>query len=210
MKTPKDDRPSAHAPRSNRERTEATRHALLEAARGLFVEKGYGDTSTPEVSVAAGTTRGALYHHFIDKRDLFRQVLQRESQAVREDILAATPPDLSPRAALILGAQAYLRAMTMPGRTRLLLIDGPAVLGLSDAIAIDDAHAGDTLHEGLAAALGERADVDIASLATLLSAAFDRAALEIDAGADAQRVGEAMVWLVERVLAEGGKRTKTK
>ncbi|MGO1073307.1 TetR/AcrR family transcriptional regulator [Lysobacter sp. CA199] len=206
MQEPKNDPPSARTrtPRSNRERTEATRHALLEAARALFVSKGYGDTSTPEVSVAAGITRGALYHHFVGKRDLFRQVLQRESQSVREDIVAATPPDLSPQAALTVGAQAYLRAMTVPGRTRLLLIDGPAVLGLSDALAIDEAHAGDTLYEGLTAALGDAPDVDIAALAKLLSAAFDRAALEIDAGADAQRVREAMGWLIERVLVASG------
>ncbi|MFD1295546.1 TetR/AcrR family transcriptional regulator [Lysobacter gummosus] len=186
-------------PRSNRERTEATRHALLEAARGLFVSKGYSDTSTPEVAVAAGITRGALYHHFIDKRDLFRHVLQREAQSVREEIAAATADDPDPQSALSVGAQAYLRAMTVPGRTRLLLIDGPAVLGLADIAAIDEANAADTLHEGLAAALGEH-EVDVPALAKLLSSAFDRAALEIDAGGDAERVGETMAWLLQRVL----------
>ena len=72
--------------RTNRERTEATRLALIDAARALFVSKGYGDTSTPEIAVAAGITRGALYHHFADKRDLFRQVLVREAETVAADI----------------------------------------------------------------------------------------------------------------------------
>ncbi|MGO4780189.1 TetR/AcrR family transcriptional regulator, partial [Lysobacter sp. 2RAB21] len=89
MQESRPSRSPSPGPRSNRERTEATRHALLEAARGLFVSKGYSDTSTPEVAVAAGITRGALYHHFIDKRDLFRQVLQREAKSVREEIVAA-------------------------------------------------------------------------------------------------------------------------
>lgn len=193
--------PSPNPPRTNLERTQATRHALLEAARALFVDKGYADTSTPEVSAAAGTTRGALYHHFVDKRDLFRQLLLREAQAVKADILAASAVDPSPRQALIDGAQAYLQAMTVPGRTRLMLIDGPAVLGLGEATAIDDDNAVDTLREGLAAAL-HRDPVQIDALAKLLSAAFDRAALEIDAGAEPQAMRESMLWLLRRVLGE--------
>jgi AcrR family transcriptional regulator len=188
-------------PRTNLERTQATRQALLEAARALFVEKGYADTSTPEVSAAAGTTRGALYHHFVDKRDLFRHLLLREAQAVKADILAASADGLSPRQALIGGAQAYLQAMTVPGRTRLMLIDGPAVLGLSEATAIDDDNAADTLREGLATAL-DRDPAQIDALAKLLSAAFDRAALEIDAGAEPRAMRESMLWLLRRVLGD--------
>lgn len=188
-------------PRSNSDRTQATRHALLEAARTLLVAKGYADTSTPEVSAAAGTTRGALYHHFIDKRDLFRQLLQREAQAVKAEILAASPADASPRQALIDGTHAYLRAMTVPGRTRLMLIDAPAVLGLVETTAIDDANAADTLREGLAAAMSPH-PAELHALAPLLSAAFDRAALEIDAGADSQQVGDAVIWLLRRVLGD--------
>lgn len=195
-----------HPLRTNLERTQATRHALLEAARALFVEKGYADTSTPEVSAAAGTTRGALYHHFVDKRDLFRHLLLREAQAVKADILAASADGLSPRQALIDGAQAYLQAMTVPGRTRLMLIDGPAVLGLSEATAIDDDNAADTLREGLAAAL-DRDPAQIDALARLLSAAFDRAALEIDAGAEPRAMRESMLWLLRRVLGDEGSDT---
>lgn len=197
------------SPRSNRERTEATRHALLEAARALFVSKGYGDTSTPEVSVAAGITRGALYHHFTDKRDLFRHVLQREAEAVRNDIVASAPAGLSAREALIAGSEAYLRAMAVPGRTRLLLLEGPAVLGLAEIAAIDESNAAETLHAGLAAAVGG-SEVSIDALSKLLSAAFDRAALEIDAGGDPEAVKAAMLWLLQRVLGKDGENTARK
>jgi AcrR family transcriptional regulator len=186
--------------RSNRDRTEATRHALIGAARALFVEKGYGGTSTPDIATIAGTTRGALYHHFADKRDLFRAVLQRDAQAVVADIDAATPATLSPRDALIAGGDAYLRAMTVPGRTRLLLIDGPAVLGLEEIMALDDSNASRTLHEGLAAAVRDAPGVSLDALARLLSAACDRAALEIDAGADPGQVRTAMAWLLRQAL----------
>lgn len=184
--------------RSNRERTEATRQALLDAARTLFVERGYGDTSTPDVCAAAGITRGALYHHFADKRDLFRQVLADEAAAVAADIEAGAPAGLDPAEALMAGAQAYLDAMTVPGRTRLLLIEGPAALGLRETLALDEANAARTLRVGLAAAgVGGKGE-----LAPLLSAAFDRAALEIEAGADAARVREAMLWLLRRALGK--------
>ncbi|ROU06558.1 TetR/AcrR family transcriptional regulator [Lysobacter enzymogenes] len=189
----------SRAGRSNRERTEGTRRALLDAARALFVARGYSDTSTPDVVAAAGVTRGALYHHFADKRELFRHVLEAEAEAVREAILAAAPADLPARASLLRGAEAYLDSMTVPGRTRLLLIDGPAVLGAEQALAIDAANAGSALQEGLAEALGD-ADLDVAPLARLLSASFDRAALEIDAGADARQTRNAMLWLLAKAL----------
>ena len=191
----------AHSPsRTNRERTETTRLALIDAARALFVSKGYGETSTPEIAVAAGITRGALYHHFVDKRDLFRQVLVREAEAVAADIEAATPRQLTPREALLEGSTAYLKTMTAPGRTRLLLIEGPAVLGLAEIMAIDEATSAKSLRQGLENAKVGRDEVPLDALARLLSAAFDRAALEIDAGANAQEIHSAMRWLLEQAL----------
>lgn len=187
------------APRSNRERTEATRGALMDAARTLFVERGYADTSTPEVVAAAGTTRGALYHHFVDKRDLFRAVLAREMAAVAEDIRAAAREGLPPLKALVAGSDAYLRAMTAPGRTRLLLVDGPAVLGLAEVLAMDGAAAAATLAEGLTAAGVAPRGVALPVLADLLSAAFDRAALAVDAGGDLQAQQAAMAWLLRKL-----------
>lgn len=186
--------------RTNKERTETTRQALTEAARALFVDQGYGQTSTPDIVAAAGITRGALYHHYADKRDLFRHVLEQESRAVAAEIAAATPEALAPREALLIGSDAYLRAMTVPGRTRLLLIDGPAVLGMAEIMAMDDANAARSLRQGLAEAGMGRGEVSLDALSQLLSAAFDRAALEIEAGADATEVRAAMRWLLQQAL----------
>ncbi len=186
--------------RTNKERTETTRQALTEAARALFVDQGYGQTSTPDIVAAAGITRGALYHHYADKRDLFRHVLEQESRAVAAEIAAATPEALAPHEALLAGSDAYLRAMTVPGRTRLLLIDGPAVLGMAEIMAMDDANAARSLRQGLAEAGMGRGEVSLDALSQLLSAAFDRAALEIDAGADATEVRDAMRWLLRQAL----------
>ena len=171
--------------RSNKERTEATRLALIEAARRLFVEKGYAETATPDIVAEAGVTRGALYHHFEDKKALFRAVAAREAEAVAARIETVSVPAGTPREALLLGASAYFDAMAEPGRTRLLLLEAPAVLGFDGAAAIDRDNAEDTLRAGLAALLGADAGTGrLAALTGLLSAAFDRAAIAIEAGAD--------------------------
>ncbi|WP_066730858.1 TetR/AcrR family transcriptional regulator [Cupriavidus sp. D384] len=189
--------------RSNQERTAATRGALLAAARDLLIRKGYAATSTPEIVAAAGITRGALYHHFADKQDLFRAILEDEACAVAADIESAAPVDLPAREALLAGSLAYLKAMTAPGRTQLLLIDGPAVLGSAAMFALDARHAGRTLREGLRAAVGHGLpeDTPVDALAALLSAAFDRAALEIEAGGDPGQFQAAMARLIERTVA---------
>ena len=190
---------SKDLPRTNRDRTEKTRAALMQAARSLFIDKGYGDTSTPEIVAAAGITRGALYHHFEDKRALFRAIVMDEALAVASAIEREAPAGLSPIDALLSGSAAYLDAMRAPGRTRLLLIEGPSVLGPAEMKKLDEDNAARTLRSGLEAAIDERG-LPLAALADLLSAAFDRAALAIDAGEDVQEYVAAIAVLIRRVV----------
>jgi AcrR family transcriptional regulator len=175
--------------RSNDQRSLETRTALMDAARELFVERSYAETNTPEVVIQAGVTRGALYHHFEDKRDLFRAVVEREAERVASEIEASTPEASTAIRALELGGVAFLKAMTVPGRTRLLLTDGPAVLGREEMDLIDARHGNRTLSEGLRAAMasGEIRKIPVEPLTQLLGAMFDRAALAIESGQD-QRV----------------------
>ena len=171
--------------RSNRERTEATRAALIAAARRLFVERGYAETGTPEIVAAASVTRGALYHHFADKQALFRAVVEEEARIVAAEIESATPEGLASREAIIRGGDVYLAAMTEPGRTQLLLIDGPAVLGRAEMDEIDGRHAAHALRMGLEQSVSSGdlpAGVPVEAATELLSAAFDRAALSVAAG----------------------------
>ncbi|ABE41576.1 transcriptional regulator, TetR family [Rhodopseudomonas palustris BisB5] len=171
--------------RTNPERSSTTRSGLIAAARQAFVARGYAGTSTPDLVEAAGVTRGALYHHFADKQALFRAVVEAESAAVAAEI-EAVPMDGSPVAALIAGGEAYLTAMAVQGRTRLLLIEAPAVLGRADVDAIDVRHGVRTLREGLQAAIeaGLIKPVPIEATAQLIGAAYDRAALAVEQGAD--------------------------
>ena len=139
--------------RSNRERSDETRERLIEAARRLFVDKSYAETGTPEIAREAGVTRGALYHHFADKQALFAAVVEREASTVADEIERHTTTSSTATIALIEGGEAYLKAMAAPGRTRLLLLDGPAVLGRSGMDEVDNRHGNRTLKQGLEAAM---------------------------------------------------------
>jgi AcrR family transcriptional regulator len=185
--------------RSNRDRTEATRSDLIRAARKLFTEKSYAETGTPEIVAEAGVTRGALYHHFADKQALFAAVAEQEAAAVAAEIDHASPPSLSARDALIAGSDAYLAAMRVPGRTRLLLLDGPAVLGRAAMDAIDNRHGNRSLREGLVAAMRAQAmtRLPVEALTALLAAAFDRAALAIEAGGSAEDYRAVLMALID-------------
>lgn len=173
--------------RTNKSRTEATRSALICAARTLFAEKGYAETTTPEIVKAAGVTRGALYHHFEDKLAVFRAVVTEEYVAVANEITAsAKAAPRSAIAALQQGSRGYLRAMEDPGRVRIMLLDGPATLGQIELDKIDRETSADTLRLGLAEAMHakEIKTLPIEALTVQLSALFDRAALAISEGDD--------------------------
>lgn len=190
--------------RSNRDRSDTTTAQLLEAARRMFVDRGYAETSTPEIAAAAGVTRGALYHHFADKQALFRAVVEREAAAVAAAIEAATPHDLSPEAAMAAGGVAYFEAMAVPGRARLMLLDGPAVLGRAEMDAIDARHGTRTLRDGIEMAIagGAMREVPVDEVTALLAAMFERAALAITLGGDPGRYQAALAALVGGLMID--------
>lgn len=189
--------------RTNVERSEAMRATLLAVGRKLFTEKGYGATGTPELVEAAGVTRGALYHHFADKQALFQAVVEQEAKAVAAEIENSSgPAQADSRAALLAGTDAYFAAMRVPGRTRLLLLDGPAVLGRTILDEIDSRHGNRTLREALQAMMdaGEMKSLPPDAITGLLAAAYDRAALDIDAGASAGEYRETLIALIDGLM----------
>jgi AcrR family transcriptional regulator len=111
------------------EQGEATRAALVRAARELFTEHGYGGVGTEEIVRRAEVTRGALYHHFADKRDLFRAVHEQIEDEVVTSIAARMAGVEDPVELLAVGTRAYLDVCTDPAITRVTLIDAPSVLG---------------------------------------------------------------------------------
>ncbi len=117
--------------RSQQDRSTATRDALIAAARGLFAEQGFGEVGTETIVRAAGVTRGALYHQFADKTELFAAVVEAVEAEVmtRIDQVVATSGLADVVELMKLGADTWLSACSDPRTSRIMLIDAPAVLG---------------------------------------------------------------------------------
>lgn len=185
----------------NVERRAQMRARLIAAARALFVEKGYAEAGTPEIVRMAGATRGALYHHFDDKQALFRAVVEAEAAAVGAAIEHAGK-QASEQEALVAGSHAFFEAMRQDGRAQILLIDGPAILGAAEMDRIDAGGGRQSLLVGLKAAHPDKSDAQLQALATVLSAGFDRAALDMaQSGADAQVYEDVLAGLMRAAFA---------
>jgi AcrR family transcriptional regulator len=190
--------------RTQAERRAETKRALLSAARKLIVEKGYAETGTPEIAKQAGVTRGALYHHFSDKADLMRALVRQEAEEIAAEINKNTSTGQTPLEAFMTGAKAYFSAMSIPGRAKIMLLEGPAVLGVAEMAALDRETGGATLLEGLrhAEKHGALESAPLEPLADLLSSAFDRAALAIADGENRAAYEQATRKLLAGVLSE--------
>ncbi len=115
--------------RSQAERSQATREALIAVARGLFAARGYAAVGTEEIARAAGVTRGALYHHFEGKRDLMRAVYEQLERELSEQYATSVTPGAEPLQVLREGAETFLDQCLEPEVQQIALLDAPAVLG---------------------------------------------------------------------------------
>ncbi|MDY7099771.1 MAG: TetR family transcriptional regulator [Actinomycetota bacterium] len=110
------------------EQGEATRAALVEAARRLFGDRGFAAVGTTEIVRAAGVTRGALYHHFPAKEDLFEAVYEQVEAEIATTLVRTAAEESTPLGRLRRGSLAFLELCLEPEVQRICLIDGPAVL----------------------------------------------------------------------------------
>jgi AcrR family transcriptional regulator len=174
--------------RRQEDRTAATRAALVAAGRKLFAEHGYAGVGTETLVREAGVSRGALYHQFGDKTELFAEVVATVEATVTERLVAAMPAggdaDLVP---ILTGAlEAWLDACEHPEVQRIVLIDGPSVLGWARWRAICQHHVLGLIESVLerAAADGVLLPLPVKPLAHLLLAVADEAALYLAAATD--------------------------
>jgi len=111
------------------QRREWTTTALLDAARDLFAEDGYAATSLDAVATKADVTKGAVYHHYDGKRQLFEAVFTREVEELTARLAAAYARKSDPWKALEAGCRAFLEACLEPVLQRIVLLDALAALG---------------------------------------------------------------------------------
>lgn len=185
--------------------SEGARERVLEAARELFLERDYDEVSTTEVLARAGVSRGAMYHHFPSKRDLYREVWRASERRLAERLAAAASSATTPLAAIEVGCRAYLdEAATNPELQRIGLLQSRSVLGWEgwrEGIA-DIGLA--TMRGAVEAAIeaGQLRETDSEATAHLLLAALIEAALLI-ATADDPATARARAEPVFTAMLEG-------
>jgi AcrR family transcriptional regulator len=169
------------AKRTQAERSQSTRQALVAAARPLFADRGYAGVGTEEIVRVAGVTRGALYHHFAGKRELFEAVYEQIEVELAQRIAAGAleANAASPLEAMRAGAEIFLRVSTEPEAQQIVLLDGPSVLGWDRWREIAAEHGLGLIEATLQAAI-EAGSIDpqpVRPLAHVLMGALDEAAM---------------------------------
>jgi AcrR family transcriptional regulator len=185
-------------------RSEATRQRLVAAARTLFTERGYAGVATEEIVQAAGVTRGALYHQFRDKADLFAAVAETVHAEIAERITAGAQADgpTDPMAALHAGVQRFLEVCADPAVERIVLLDAPAVLGWQAWRDLADRYGLGLLQHALQAAIdaGAIPPQPVVPLAHVLLGALDECALYVARADDPTPARQECTAILQRLL----------
>jgi AcrR family transcriptional regulator len=159
----------------------ATRDALIQAALELFAERGYSEVGTEEIVKRARVTRGALYHHFADKADLFRAVHDRVEQELVAKVAAQMEGVSDPWEVMITGTRAFLDACESGPVKQIALSDAPAVLGWQEWREIDERYGLGLMKAALGGAIeaGVLREVPLDALSHLMLGALTEAAFVV-------------------------------
>ena len=123
--------------RTQKERSESTKRKILSAATKLFAKRGFRDIALEDVVKRSGLTRGALYHHFGSKEQLFIGIVEEVERGLAHRILEAAKVESDPLDQLKAGLEAFLNACLDPAVQRILLLDAPTVLGVERWRSVD-------------------------------------------------------------------------
>jgi AcrR family transcriptional regulator len=180
----------------------ATRAKLLKVARRLFAKHGYSGVGTEEVVKRAGVTRGALYHQFEGKKDLFRAVFEQIEEELFQKVVARAGTQTDPVEELKVGARYWLELCLEPEVQRIVLLDAPAVLGWEEWREVGGRWGIDLVEAGLAGAmdLGAIERQPVSPLAHVLMGAMDEAALYVVKAEDSVTAGAEMAQVLERLI----------
>ena len=188
--------------RTQAERSAATRAALIAAGRDLFASEGFAATGRDDIAERAGVTRGALYHHFASKEDLFRAVFEAVEHDLVETVARAAVKGRDPLDQLRRGCETFLDAASDPAVHRIVLVDAPSVLGWQEWRELDARFGLGLVSAGLQAAMaaGQIERQPVEPLAHLLLAALNEAAMLIGGAADHRKARRLVGATVRRLL----------
>ncbi|WP_370616874.1 TetR/AcrR family transcriptional regulator [Mumia sp. Pv 4-285] len=177
-------------PRSRREQySEETREALLTTATRIFVERGYVGTALSEVASAAQVTRGAVYHHFKDKQDLYRAVLERTETEALAAISDAYLVHEDPVAGAFAAMNAFLDHAMDTDYAEIALRQGPIALGWEEWKRCEEQYAAGLVEEIVTALVsaGRIPPLPIATAASITFTMLGGCGMTIAAAAPADR-----------------------
>lgn len=177
---------SRAAQRTQAQRSQATTASLVSAASELFADRGFADVSLEEIAAAAGVTRGALYHHFGGKAELFQAVFEHHEQLLTAHVAAAAAKASDSWSAVQAGCEAFLIACLEPDIQRVVLIDGPSFIEWEIRRDIEARYVLSLLEGGLKRAMtdGFLRKRPVAPLLTFLIGALAEAAMVIARSSD--------------------------
>jgi AcrR family transcriptional regulator len=183
-------------------RRQATREAIVAAAAKLFGENGFAGASVDQIAASAGVAKGAIYHHFPNKETIFEAVLRQANANLAAGITAKVLQERDVLAMLTRGTEAYFEACAEDRTGRIILKDGPAVLGWARWREIDEEHFGRAIPMALAAAMdqGLIGRQPIGPLSRLLLGAVTEAAAACAASDDPSTTGREHAAAFERLI----------
>ena len=182
---------------------EQTRRDLVTAGRDLFVRKGYFDTSIGDLVTASGVgTRGAFYHHFKDKSELFRAVFEEVERDLTLRSLATPPKGADPWERLSAGLHGFLESATEPEVQRIMLVDGPVVLGWQTLRTIQEGNSIALINEMVRSAIAEGIidDLPVTELTHMLVASLEEGAILVAHAKSPARARARAARVLDRML----------
>jgi AcrR family transcriptional regulator len=187
------------------ERTEATRGRLITTARRLFAEQGFAATSTEQILSETAVSRGALYHHFPSKTDLFQATFEQVEDELTAQVLqvAAAGGETDPMRILQVGFGAFLDECLNPEVQRIVMLDGPTVLGWDLWHELDERYAFGTIKAVLtvAADTGRIEPARVEPLTHLLLGAIMQAGMVVARSDDPLAAKKAMTETFEGLIS---------
>lgn len=193
---------------TRRNQAEATREAVIESARALWASKGFFATSTADIVEHAGVgTRGAFYHHFKDREELFVAVFANVQARLVAELAPLLSDESDPLTRLAASMSAFLEITSRSRDVQALLIDGPAVFGMKRWQELEEQRGlrGIVAPLAEAAELGILVDQPVRTLAALLLILVNGAALSVAANDNPQdariQTSAALVAIVEGLRA---------